>query len=84
MLLAHLVKTEDDIEIEQARTDFKNLLFAQAFLNQGGDRELYSKLYPEDFGLTAEEEQDLNFMIPSTPSELEALMTEMRSTGWDK
>lgn len=40
------------------------------------DRELYSKIYPEDFGMTFEEEQDLNFQVPQSEEEFMEMLAE--------
>lgn len=52
--------------------EFKNTMFAHAFVNQNPD--LYKKIYPDDFGMSFEEEmEEIEWMIPESEEEAMAL-----------
>lgn len=78
MLLVYLIESEAKAKNEIKEAKFKNDLFIQAF----GDREIYAKVYPEEFGMSIEEElANLEFMIPG--SEQEALELFREFEGYD-
>jgi hypothetical protein len=72
-------KEMEDRDEEQSEA-FKGTLFAHAFVSQ--NPELFQKLYPEVFGMSIEDELQLEFEHPQSPGELASLMNELRQTGW--
>lgn len=73
---------EEEFEGEQKKREasYKDSLFAHAFINQ--NPKLYRALYPEDFGLDEEAEKGIEWEVPKTPAEIEAMLDELRSTGY--
>lgn len=63
---------EKDLEAEDA---FKSLMFGQAFMQ--GNRELFQLLYPADMGLTPEQEAEIEWEIPETQEDMEAMLAEL-------
>lgn len=60
-------------EASQDEARFKNDMFLHAF----GSPTSYEKLFPEDMGMSIEDQQSLDFKIPESPEELEALFAEL-------
>jgi hypothetical protein len=61
---------------EEQSIALKNMLFGQAVMN--GDRELFFKFYPQDFGMSEEDEKDLDWQIPENVGDAEAMLSELR------
>ena len=59
---------------ESTKAEFKNTLFAHGLVNQ--NPRLFFKLYPEDYGMDEEEEQELDFAIPTSESDLSRMIAE--------
>jgi len=66
---------EQKIERDKEQARFKTDMFNHAWASQ--NRELYSKVWPEDFGMTPEEEQNLEFIIPESEEEALAMFAEL-------
>lgn len=75
------MRSEQEQAAEDAELLDKNNLFAHAVIN--GNPELYFKLFPQEFGISPEEEQGLDWEIPQTPGDVDEMIAELQATGWD-
>lgn len=73
-------KEMEERDEDQAEA-FKGQLFAHSMVNQ--NPELFQKLYPDVFGISEEQERELEFERPQNAYELQELMNELRDTGWN-
>lgn len=77
-----MTRVEAEEEGDKEAIDFKNSLFAHAFMGQNPD--LFMKLYPQDFGMAPEEEQWLEPELPMGDAfTAERMLADLRATGWD-
>ncbi len=75
MLLGYLLVSEQKTKQNKDRVQFKNDMFNHAFMSQ--NRELYTKVYPEDFGMSPVDEEDLEFIIPESEEEALSMFAEL-------
>lgn len=74
LLLAYVMRKEIEQDDAEAAAAFKNMLFAHALVNQ--NPEFFFKMYPQDFGMSEDEEAELEWQIPRTEAELHKMMAE--------
>lgn len=89
LLLAYIMLEETKVDRESEATEFKNMMFGHAFLSANPD--LYKKIYPEDFGMSIEDELDqIEWAIPASEAEalamFDAVVSELHEPdeldGW--
>jgi hypothetical protein len=68
------MRKEIEVDDAEAAAEFKNMLFAHALVNQNPD--FFFKLYPQDFGMSEEDESQLEWQVPRTEAELQKMMAE--------
>lgn len=81
-MLINLMRTEIDEENEVQSVAFKNLMFAHTWAQKLGPP-LYQRLYPEDVGMSKEQEDELDWIIPSTQEEGTIMLQEFAAEGFD-
>jgi len=62
---------QDDAE---AAAEFKNMLFAHALVNQNPD--FFFKMYPQDFGMSEDDEAELEWQVPRSEAELQRMIAD--------
>jgi hypothetical protein len=74
-----MMRKEMDDQDELRHLDLKNLLFATG--PNTSDPQMFYRLYPEDFGLTEEDEDMIEWETPQTVGEAERMLDELRALG---
>lgn len=74
-MLAYLIEREETRQIERDEQKQKDLILAT-------NPELYFQIWPVEEVLTEEEEDEIEFLIPETEADVQAMMAELRSAGW--
>lgn len=59
---------------------FKNLVFAHDVIPRNPG--IYRTLYPEDVGLSEEEEAELEVVVPQTEGDVMQMIADLHATGW--
>lgn len=80
MTLAHVMGEEIEAKDEAEATHFKNLLFAHAFAND--NTKLFSTLYPDEFGLSEEDEERMEWDRPESQDDIEDMLADLREVGF--
>lgn len=75
------MKTEVDEDNEAQAIAFKNMLFAHTWAQEIGSS-LYQHLYPEDMGMTEEEERELDWIVPTNQDEATIMLQEFAQEGF--
>lgn len=70
---------EAEVEAEVQTSRFRDELFIAAYGTQ--NPELFEKLHPDLMGL--DDESGIEWEIPESLDELEEMMDELRTTGWN-
>lgn len=65
---------------ERQALEFKNLIFAHDVVKQNPG--IFHELYPQDAGLSPEDEEELEYVVPETMGEAERMLADLRGTGW--
>lgn len=79
-LIAFLMQKEMEDKDESQAREFKNLIFAHDVVPRNPG--LFYRLYQDFESMTEEEEEGLDWVAPETEADVQALMSELRATGW--
>lgn len=75
-MVAYLIGGEEQHQISRDEQRQKDLVFAT-------NPELYFKIWPpEGEGLTLDEEEEIEFLVPENEGDVQAMMAELRGAGW--
>jgi tellurite resistance protein len=71
------MQEEMEAESENRERIFKNEMFGHAFLTQ--NPELFQKIFPTEIdGLTEEEEEQIEWLVPESPMEAMQMLEEIK------
>jgi hypothetical protein len=76
--LVTLMNSELDDKEEALASEFQNMMFGHAVMHD--NRDLFFHLYPMD-GMAPEEEAELDWVVPQTEGDIQAMMNELRAVG---